>query len=190
MTVTFRIVDSLLESVRADLQRRHAFAGERVGFILCKAAKAAASWTVLAYDYLPVPDDAYIDDPRYGATLSSDGFLPALQKAYSEAVSVCHVHLHEHAGPTRFSRTDDRESAQFMLDFLKVRPCLPHCAIVASEDHLWGKCWTDRDKAGVVSFMNWVSLGQRRQGSNAGEIILFSGPACGKRRGAKRRHTP
>lgn len=148
--VTFRLVGTLLERVRCDLRRPHPFAGERVGFILCKAAAGLHGWTILAFGYQTIPDDAYVDDPRYGATVSSAGFLPALQAAYTDGISVCHVHLHDHPGRTRFSRPDERESGQFMPDFLKVRPGLPHCAIVVGEDHLWGKCWTDQETPGVV----------------------------------------
>jgi hypothetical protein len=148
--VTLRIPDTLLTRVRSDLRRSHPFAGERVGFILCRAAAGPCGWTILAYGYQSIPDDAYVDDPRYGATVSSVGFLPALQAAYAEPISVCHVHLHDHSGPTRFSRPDERESAQFMPDFLKVRPGLPHSAIVVGKDHLWGKCWTDRETPSVV----------------------------------------
>ncbi len=41
----------------------------------------------------------------------------------------------------RFSRTDARESAKFVPDFWNVRPEMPHGALVASKDSLWGLCW-------------------------------------------------
>ena len=150
MTVTLRIMDRLLDRVRADLRRPHAFAAERVGFIVCKSACNADDWTMLAHDYLKVENEAYINDPRFGALLSSTGFLPALQRALAERVTICHVHLHDLAGRVRFSRPDERESAKFMPDFLKVRPDVPHCALVIGQEHIWGRYWIDRTKPGAI----------------------------------------
>ena len=150
MPAIFRIMDTLVDRVRVDLRRHHPFAAERVGFILCKVAKSSDGWTILGYDYLGIADDAYIDDPHFGATISSAGFLPALQATLTNPISICHVHLHDHKGPTRFSGPDERESARFMPDFLKIRPTMPHSAVVIGKDHLWGKCWTDRRRPGEI----------------------------------------
>jgi hypothetical protein len=147
---TFRIVDSLLARIRGDLRRAHPFAAERVGFVLCRVATGTEGWTILAYDHLSIADDSYIDDPRFGAVISSAGFLPPLQAAYEHPICICHAHLHDHPGRTRFSGPDEVESARFMLDFLKVRPDLPHCAVVIGEDHLWGKYWIDPKIRGRV----------------------------------------
>jgi hypothetical protein len=150
MKYTLRIMDSLLDGVRADLRRPHSFAAERVGFMVCKFASSENDSTMLAFDYIAVADDTYIDDHRFGALVSSAGFLPALQRTLTEKVSICHVHLHDHSGRVRFSRPDEQETARFMPDFLKVRADAPHCALVVGKEHIWGRCWSDRARPGTV----------------------------------------
>jgi hypothetical protein len=145
MRISVKIRAGTLDGVRKDLRRRHAFACERVGFLVCKAAGLPHSGLLLLVaDYLSVADEHYIDDPRYGATISADGFGAAWQLAFSHSVSIFHVHLHEHVGIPGFSSVDDKESANFVPDFLKVRATMPHGAIVLSDDAACGRCWISR----------------------------------------------
>ena len=64
----------------------------------------------------------------------------ALEFALNNKAGMFHVHMHDHAGRPRFSRTDARESAKFVPDFWNVRPEMPHGALVASKNSLWGLC--------------------------------------------------
>jgi hypothetical protein len=43
MSIMFRARSDLLATVRHDLERRHAFAAERVGFLVCSAAASRAA---------------------------------------------------------------------------------------------------------------------------------------------------
>lgn len=147
MRIAVKMRGHMLARVKTDLRRRHAFAAERVGFLVCKAAALPDSGVVLLVsDYLPVPDDQYIYDPQYGATISADGFGAAWQLAFSHSVSILHVHLHEHVGIPVFSSVDYEESAKFVPDFLKVRATMPHGAIVLSKDAAYGRCWLSRTR--------------------------------------------
>ncbi len=142
MRAVFKVVDRLLEGVRLDLARRHEFAAERVGFFVCRPASLVLDGVViLAHDYRPVEDDDYVDDSTVGAMMGPAAIRKALEFALNNKVSMLHVHMHDHAGCPRFSRIDARESAKFVPDFWNVRPEMPHGALVASKDSLYGMCW-------------------------------------------------
>lgn len=142
MRVVFKLVDRLLERVRLDLARPHEFAAERVGFFICRAAVLVPEGViVLAHDYRPVEDEDYVDDPTVGAMMGPTAIRKALEFALNNKAGMFHVHMHDHTGRPWFSRTDARESAKFVPDFWNVRPEMPHGAMVASKDSLYGRCW-------------------------------------------------
>jgi hypothetical protein len=142
MRVLFKIMDRLLEHVRQDLSRPHAFAAERVGFLVCRAASLDPSGTViLAHSFKPLEDADYVDDPTVGAMMGPRAIRKALEFALNNKVAMFHVHMHDHSGRTRFSRVDARESARFVPDFWNVRPEMPHGATVLSRDSAFGMCW-------------------------------------------------
>ena len=142
MKVTFRITKGLLKKVHHDLDRKHRFTAERVGFIACKASALPDNGLlILARDYFPVEDDDYMNDPRVGAMMGSNAIRKAMQVAYSQNLSLFHVHRHEHRGLPSFSPVDLTESAKFVPDFWNVQPTLPHGTIVLSHDQLNGLCW-------------------------------------------------
>lgn len=142
MRTLFRIERSLVDEVRCDLARPHAFAHERVGFIACRVGAIEDGFTLLAERYLAVAGEDYEDDPRVGAMLGSAAIRKALQVAYRDQVSMVHVHQHEHRGVPRFSSIDLRESAKFVPDFFKVCKDVPHGALVLSCDGMAGIAWS------------------------------------------------
>ncbi len=141
MNIHFKITGEVLKSVIADLSRPHPFAGERAGFIGCKASRSREGVLILAHRYLPLQDDWYTDDERYGCFFNADAMRAAMQFALTADASMFHVHMHEHLGTPWFSRTDLRESSKFVPDFWNIRPNLPHGTLVLSEDSAAGLCW-------------------------------------------------
>ena len=142
MKILFKITSRLLGEVKANLERAHPFAAERVGFLLCRPGLLGEDGVVvLSHRLHNVADEDYVDDPSVGAMMGPDAIRKALQVAYNEQASMFHVHLHSHKGKPRFSRIDEKESAKFVPDFWNVRPDLPHGAIVFSDDSAYGKCW-------------------------------------------------
>ena len=102
MKTVFRIPQGLLRSIHADLDRPHAFAGERVGFISCRQSVQPGGLAILAEGYHAVADQDYVDDPRFGAAVSGSGFRKMLSLAYGDPINVFHVHRHECRGlPSR-----------------------------------------------------------------------------------------
>lgn len=145
MTIMLKTTSRFLDAVRRDLRRPHAFAGERVGFITTKVARAKERLVLFAQHYHPVADRDYLDDPSVGAMMSADAIRKALDLALLQPLSVFHIHLHDHKGRTGFSTVDRREQLKYVPDFFKVRPTLPHGALVLSADSVHGRAWLDRN---------------------------------------------
>jgi hypothetical protein len=142
MRIEFKIATGLLKRVHEDLARPHSFAAERVGFVFCKVASVMSrSVAALAFDYQPVDDQDYVNNPLAGATMGPRAIRKALQVAYNDPVSVFHVHVHGHHGQPSFSSIDLRETKNFVPDFWHVRPLFPHGALVLSLDSFSGLCW-------------------------------------------------
>jgi hypothetical protein len=162
MTTLFRAPANLLRDVRADLQRPHRFAAERVGFLLCRAGQLGSDGlVVLAADYHAVEDDDYLDDPRVGAMMGPAAIRKAMQRAYhggAQDIGLFHVHMHEHRGLPGFSRVDLTEYMKFVPDFFNAVPLMPHGAIVLSHDLAIGLCWSKRESK-PVRIDRFVSVG-------------------------------
>lgn len=141
MRTILKLTATLYDDLVQRLREPHDFAAERVAFLKCRPALSATSLLLLAGGVHQVEDGDYLDDPSAGATIGRSGLRKALQTAYTEAVSMVHVHLHEHRGRPGFSRTDLRENALFVPDFWNVQPSLPHGAVVFSFDSAVGQCW-------------------------------------------------
>lgn len=141
MSVLFRATANFMRQVHKDLLRPHPFAAERVGFISVRAAKGQDQLVLLAENYHPVADDDYVPDLNVGAMMGQEAIRKALEIALLQSVGMIHVHVHEHYGPPRFSPTDLREQLKFVPDFFKLRPQMPHGAIVLSYDRAIGRIW-------------------------------------------------
>src|ERR1051325_3411888 len=103
MKLHLRLSREFLALTQADLSRRHPFAAERVAFISCRPAAITGGAMLIAEALHPVPDDHYEEDEKAGAMLGSSAFRSILQFALNNAVSILHVHSHEHSGEPWFS---------------------------------------------------------------------------------------
>ena len=61
--VRFKVSSALLDEVRRDLARPHAFAHERVGFLKAGLAISECNCAILVHSYAPVADDDYLKEP-------------------------------------------------------------------------------------------------------------------------------
>lgn len=147
MNIHFKIRRDLLDAIRADLQRPHPFAYERVGWITAGVSRiGAGSLMVLAQAYHPVADGDYVEDRSVGAMMGSAAIRTALERSYRDRTAALHVHLHEHSGRPGFSGVDDRENAKFVPDFFNVAAHAPHGAVVLSRDGMSGNLWLSRSE--------------------------------------------
>jgi hypothetical protein len=167
MRVRFKITTALLASIRADLRRPHAFAFERVGFVLAGVAQSAAGVLILAQEYQPVAEDDYLPDPSVGAMMGPEAIRKAMEWALMKKVSIFHVHSHGGRGIPGFSTVDVRESAKFVPDLLKVAPHMVHGAMVLSDDAALGRFWAfGHDGPRDVSECIEVGMPMRKWGSS------------------------
>lgn len=158
MNLIWRSTDRFVADVRKDLSRRHAFAHERVGFVGVRAASAHDDGIVLIADqYFPVADKDYVQDKRVGARISQEAIRTALEVALLNKVGVFHVHMH--LFPTKrlwFSDVDLKDHDNLIPDFFKVRPEMPHGALVLSPTSLAGRAWTDASNSQSIGEFNTV----------------------------------
>jgi hypothetical protein len=159
MKMIFRATDRFLDAVRRNLARPHSFAAERVGFISIRAARTRGSLVLLAEYYHSVADADYVNDPAVGAMMGQEAIRKALNIALLQPVGMIHVHMHEHRGRPGFSSIDRREQLKFVPDFFKVRPQMPHGAIVLSHDRAIGRVWLGAET--IVSISEFNTVGPR-----------------------------
>jgi hypothetical protein len=152
MRTHFKISRNLLDEIREDLARPHAFAYERVGFITCKAGKLKDDgWVLLAGNYHPVEDEDYIEDDTVGALIGSAAIRKMMQRAYDDPYGIVHVHMHDHFGLPEPSSIDSRETSKLIPNFWNVRRHFPHAAVVLSRDSMSGTVWdpSSKTKSGI-----------------------------------------
>lgn len=142
MNITVRISRGFHASLVEDLERPHAFAYERVGWIFAKQAEAMSSHLLLLpVAYEPVDDDNYIADPAVGACFNATAIRAALQRCRSKGLSCLQVHLHNHRGETDFSGVDCQTIDELAPPFRSVAPGLAHGGLVLSRDSATVRIW-------------------------------------------------
>jgi hypothetical protein len=159
MKLLFRATEPFMTGVRHDLERKHPFAHERIGFITIRAAAGADHLLLLAEDYYPVADEDYVDDPRVGARIGQEALRKALNLALLNPVGVFHVHMHLVPERLWFSRIDLTEQLNYVPDFFKVRSTMPHGAIVLSPHSEAGQAWVNARE--IVPIAEFHTVGPR-----------------------------
>jgi hypothetical protein len=143
MNILLRVSADQLKLCRENLARRHAYAYERVGFLITKTAWASAGPIVIPYDYVPVPDDQYVKDSSVGARISQEAVRNALNHALLRRAGVFHVHQH-HFGPDLwFSKTDLDDQNRMIPDFFTVSKDQIHGSLVIGPNSVTGRPWAD-----------------------------------------------
>lgn len=145
MTWAIRIPRALVDQVRLDLARPHAFAHERVGFVFTRTGNRGGSTELLlGVGYQPVLDEDYINDPRVGARYGAAVQRRLLERAAMDSVGVLHVHEHAHGGVPFFSGVDV-DCVRGMVPSLRaVQPNQGHGALLLSRDSVNAMCWMPR----------------------------------------------
>jgi len=150
MKATFKLPGPALNEVQIDLQRRHPFAHERVGFLTAGVVETGDSNLILlAREYQKIDDDDYLSDSRVGAMIGAKAMRKALQMAYATKSALFHVHAHGGSGIPNFSSIDLKESQKFVPSFFNVIPQMPHGVIVLSNDSARGLLWFSADRPAV-----------------------------------------
>jgi hypothetical protein len=160
MNVQIRLTKALYEQVRRDLERPHAFAAERVGFLHAKLGnRDGQPLLALFTDYWAVPDDQYVNDPHAGARIGSAAIRRAMQSVLDTGQGVFHVHMHPHRGRPTLSRMDRQELPKLIASVRAVGPQVAHGIFPLSYDQCVGFVWppgssqpVESSKVNVVGF--------------------------------------
>ena len=174
MKTIFRATRDFERHVRQDLERPHQFAAERVGFLSVRAASTGKALVLLADRYHPVADEDYVDDRRVGAMMGQEAIRKALEIALLDPVGMFHIHMHEHRGRPRFSPIDLREQLKFVPDFFKVRPEMPHGAIVFSHDRAAGRVWVGPARIHEIGEFNTIGQPVDIQSASRRRLRFFA----------------
>ncbi len=140
MTITLRILRRFRDEIAADLHRGHAFAAERVGFVLARWSRAGDHLVVLPYEYLPVADEHYVDDPTVGFRIDERAIRAALQATLDARAGCLHVHAHDPVMPY-FGALDLVEQRALMPSFVGVARDAPHGALLLTGDAIATRIW-------------------------------------------------
>jgi hypothetical protein len=165
VNVIFRVLQRLLVSVRKDLERPHAFAAERVGFLYGRQARTSEGCVVLAVAFEPVEDDHYVDDPRVGARIGSPAIRRAMQRALSSGDCVFHVHAHFGSRYPQFSGVDVDNLSELIPPFFSVSGGALHGGLVLGDEYARGLLWASRDGKPLSANMRYVGLNLALLGS-------------------------
>lgn len=153
MKTEIRMTRKLYEEVLSDLRRPHPFALERVGFLVGRVATVSQGHVnVVLWRYQPILDEHYVDDRTVGASIGEPALSWAMQAAFDgnpKRDGIFHVHLHDHEGETRMSRTDERGLPPLMPGFRSVGENAAHGIVILSRDHGRGWVWLPGQKDSV-----------------------------------------
>ncbi|SRR6266446_7876817 len=150
--IRVRISRALYGRVKEDLARRHEFAYERVGFLSAKLGNATFDEPlVLFWNYYPVPDGQYIEDPHSGARINSDAIREAMQRVLDTGDGLFHVHCHEHRGKPGFSSMDLEETPRIVSSLQVANPMQAHGMVLLSNDYCIGRVWVPNSTEPIVA---------------------------------------
>jgi hypothetical protein len=148
MSIYVKFTDQLVGQVRDDLERPHAFAWERVGFITAGAmASSGGDLILFCRRYMNVADEDYEASDDVGAQIGPEAMRKAAELAYNTKSALLHVHMHKGRGRPEFSRTDANSGFEFVPGFFNVQPRMPHGLIVLNETGARGLIWIAKDRS-------------------------------------------
>ncbi len=115
--IYIRIPQQLLDSILLDLRRPHKYTYERVGFCYGHSVITSLNeWVVILNEYKPVKDENYIKTSLVGARINSAAITEGFQFAYSNSMSLFHIHLHDFEGGRPEFSYDDLSSGSEIIE--------------------------------------------------------------------------
>lgn len=135
--VILKISKALYDQIKIDLQRPHAHAYERIGFIGTKHKRLSNGTIIIfAVDYLSVEDEYYIEDEEVGARINSDAIRIAMQYVLDSGNGCFHVHLHELSDSLpEFSEIDLVDNPEIVKSLSYVNRNQVHGMLVIGNNH-------------------------------------------------------
>jgi len=131
--IHLKLPSALHDRMIHDLERPHAHAYERVGFLFVKKGTLdSGNLLLLAAEYQTVRDENYIDDPYVGAKINSAAIRSAMERAMICGYGIIHIHLHNENYSSAFSKTDRIQFDKLIHSFHNIGGDAVHGAAVIS----------------------------------------------------------
>lgn len=124
--------------MRDDLRRPHPHAWERVGYVFIKPNSLNI---VDIIDYVPIPDEYYINDPTVGAHVDHRAIVMAMKRADHNKEGVLQVHEHGGKGIPKFSQVDIDSHPVYLRSFRNANPHAIHGFLLLSENSMMARVW-------------------------------------------------
>lgn len=156
MNPRIKITRSLLQKALLDLERRHPFALERVGFFSCRSTSGPNGPILLAHDYHPVPDGHYLEDESCGARIGEIPIHAAMQRSLDSGSAQLWIHTHGRNWSTFPSPLDAREGPNVVRSLANLNQGLPHGWAVVSEREISGQIHLSKSALVELSRMSVV----------------------------------
>ncbi len=142
MKIFMRMHQSLYSATKADLQRPHPHAAERIGFLFARSAPLDSGDQIILFtEYVPVRDEHYIYDKNVGARISGDAIRQAMEHVLQTGQSAIHLHLHRDGLPLGFSESDVEGYLGLIPSLKRVGAHQPHGAMVLNSDGAYAAIW-------------------------------------------------
>jgi len=164
MNPRIKITRPLLEKALLDLERRHPFALERVGFFSCRSTSGPNGPILFAHDYHPVPDGLYLEDECCGARIGEIPIQAAMQRTLDSNSAQLWIHTHGRNWSTFPSPLDAREGPNVVRSLANLNQGLPHGWAVVSEREISGQIHLSKELVELsrMSVVGWpMSIGRR-----------------------------
>lgn len=139
MTPLVKIPHSVLCMALDDLERPHPFALERLGFLSFRQSLKHEHPHLLCYEYHPIPDWQYIEDPSFGGRIGGEAIQDAMGRSFRTSAGQLWVHMHARHGRPATSITDRREGPRVIQSCANAQPRSLHGWAVISEDGISGE---------------------------------------------------
>ncbi len=145
MSALVRLRRDLFDAMVADLRRPHPFALERVGFLYGRLARALDLRIVIPFEYVPVSDEQYLDEPDAAATINADALFDAHQRTRRGQDCCLHVHMHPGEGATCFGTTDRKTLRRIGPSLQRMAKSAAHGGLVLTVSTASALLWLPRD---------------------------------------------
>ncbi len=139
MKTLVKIPRKLLFTALDDLERRHPFAGERLGFFSFRQSIHAQTPILLCHEYHSIPDEQYVVDWTCGGRINGEAIRAAMGRAYREQSGQLWVHTHGRQGDPMGSHQDLLDGPKVAQSVLNAQPKALQGWAVISEEGIFGE---------------------------------------------------
>lgn len=137
--MNIKISQQLFNKVVNDLNRRHEFAYERVGYLI----GTLEDETLTLDDWLSFDDDLYVDNNEVGARIGSNGMSLLMRTVFKTKKHFFHTHIHDFQDTPSASFVDERSWKEVNSALFDFSGKGPHGGIVIGKKRTLVKYWKE-----------------------------------------------